>query len=100
MREGDLGDELIVVVEGSVRVLQSGRDGQGQRLVRRCGPGEHVGELAVLRKNPRAGTVLADDAGVRGLVLGGPALQAVVRERPEAAMAMLATLAERIAVAP
>lgn len=100
MREGELGDELVVVVEGSVRVLQSDRGGQGQRLVRRCGPGEHVGELAVLRKNPRAGTVLADDAGVRGLVLGGPALHALVRERPEAAMAMLATLAERIAVAP
>lgn len=99
LREGEPGDELVIVVEGSVRVFQSGAEGQGQRLVRRCGPGEHVGELAVLRKNPRAGTVLADDAGVRGLVLGGPALRALVQERPEAAMAMLATLAERIAVA-
>jgi HEAT repeat protein len=99
IREGDPGDELIVVVEGSVQVLQTDPGGQGQRLVRRCGPGEHVGELAVLRKNARAGTVVADDSGVRGLVLGGPALQALVRERPEAAVAMLATLAERIAVA-
>lgn len=100
MREGDLGDELVVIVEGSVRVLHTSPGGEGQRLVRRCGPGDHVGELAVLRKNARAGTVLADDAGVRGLVLSGDALQALVRERPEAATAMLATLAERIAVGP
>jgi hypothetical protein len=33
---------------------------------------------------------------VRGLVLGGEGLRAILRERPEAAMAMLATLAERI----
>jgi hypothetical protein len=34
--------------------------------------------------------------GVRALVIGGEGLKAIVRERPETAMAMLATLAERI----
>ena len=33
---------------------------------------------------------------VRGLCIGGEALRAILQERPEAAMAMLATLAERI----
>jgi hypothetical protein len=33
---------------------------------------------------------------VRGLVISGEAVGALLRERPEAAMAMLATLAERI----
>jgi hypothetical protein len=33
---------------------------------------------------------------VRGLVVVGEGLKAILRERPEAAMAMLATLAERI----
>jgi HEAT repeat protein len=95
MSEGELGDDLVVVIEGSVRVVQQAEDG-GERIVRRYGPGEHIGELAILRDKPRAATVVAEGAGVRGLVLGGPGLRAILHERPEAAMAMLATLAERI----
>jgi hypothetical protein len=38
--------------------------------------------------------VAEDD--VRALVIGGDGLTSILRERPEAAMAMLATLAERI----
>jgi HEAT repeat protein/ATP/ADP translocase len=94
MREGELGNELIVIVEGSVRVTR--REGESERLLRSYGPGDHIGELAVLRERPRAATVVAEDPGVRGLVIGGAALQSILRERPDAAMAMLATLAERI----
>jgi HEAT repeat protein len=93
-REGDLGDELVVIVEGSVRILRG--EGDDVRLVRTYAEGDHIGELAVLRERPRAATVVADKAGVRGLVIGGRALMAILEERPEAAMAMLATLAERM----
>jgi len=92
--EGELGDELVVIVEGSVRVVH--RDGESEHVVRRFGEGDHIGELAVLREAPRAATVVAEADGVRGLVISGEAIQALLRERPEAAMAMLATLAERI----
>ena len=95
MREGELGDELVVVVEGNVRIVRMDADGV-ERELRRYGAGDHIGELAVLRERPRAATVIADDPGVRGLVIGGDGLTAILRERPEAAMAMLATLAERI----
>ena len=97
--QGDVGDELIVLVEGSVRVLRVDVAGEEPRLVRRYGAGDHIGELAALRDAPRAATVLADEPGVRGLVIGGQGLQAILRERPEAAMAMLATLAERLSTA-
>ena len=33
---------------------------------------------------------------MRGLVIGGAGLKAILLERPDAAMAMLATLAERL----
>ena len=94
MREGEIGDELVVLVTGSVRIVRATPDG-GEREVRRYEAGEHIGELAVLRERPRAATVVAD-ADVRGLVIGGQALKAILRERPEAAMAMLTTLADRI----
>jgi CRP-like cAMP-binding protein len=95
VREGDAGDELIVLVEGNVRVVQG--DGPDARLLRTFGPGDHIGELAVLREQRRVATVIADGGAVRGLAISGVGLKAVLRERPDAAMAMLATLAERIA---
>ena len=95
VHEGELGDELVVIVEGSVRVVHVEPDGS-ERLIRRYDAGDHIGELAVLREAPRAATVIAEGDGVRGLVIGGAGLRAILRERPEAAMAMLATLAERI----
>ena len=94
MHEGELGDELVVIVEGSVRVVH--RDGGEEHVVRTYEAGDHIGELAVLRERPRAATVVAAEPGVRGLVIGGAALRAILQERPEAAWAMLATLAERL----
>ena len=94
VREGELGDELVVIVDGTVRVVR--REGDEERLLRVYGSGDHIGELAVLRERPRAATVLADEPGVRGLVIGGDGMKAILREHPEAAWAMLATLAERI----
>ena len=95
VREGDLGDTLIVIVEGSVRVVRAEPDGS-ERLIRTYAAGDHIGELAVLREAPRAATVVAEGDGVRGLVIAGDSLKAILRERPDAAMAMLATLSERI----
>ena len=95
MTEGDVGDELVILTEGTVRVVHRDADGS-ERFVRTYTAGDHIGELAVLRDRPRAATVIAEEGGARGLVLGGEGLKAILRERPEAAMAMLATLAERI----
>ena len=99
MREGEAGDELFVILAGRVRVIHRADDGT-ERTVRTYGEGDHIGELAVLRERPRIATVLADGGGVRTLVIGGEGLRAILRERPDAAMAMLATLAERISAQP
>ena len=66
VREGDVGDELVVIVEGSVRVVRLEPDGT-ERLIRGYEAGDHIGELAVLREAPRAATVIAKGDGVRGL---------------------------------
>ena len=64
-------------------------DSHASGLVRRVLGRKHDRLMA------RAATVIAEQ-DVRGLCIGGEALRAILQERPEAAMAMLATLAERI----
>lgn len=97
VREGDAGDELFVILDGTVVVTRLEADGS-QRRIRTYAAEDHIGELAVLRDRPRAATVTADGGRVHTLVISGEGLTAILLERPEAAMAMLATLAERISV--
>ena len=92
--EGEIGNELFVILEGRVRVEKAEPDGS-MRQIRTYEQGDHVGELAVLLDRPRVATVVADD-DVRTLVIDGDGLRSILRERPEATMAMLQTLAERI----
>ena len=54
-----------------MRVVTS--DGGDASMLRSFGPGDHIGELAVLREAPRAATVCRAP-GVRRLVIGGEAV--------------------------
>ena len=56
-REGDAGDSLYVVVAGRVRLL-AGVPG-AEQAIRDLGPGELVGEAALLTGEPRTATVIA-----------------------------------------
>ena len=94
-RQGEEGDEMLVIVNGEV-VVSREQDGVSS-VIRTYGVGEHVGELALLRGQPRASDVTAGPEGVHALALRGPELKAILEERPEVAMAMLGTLAERLA---
>ena len=51
--EGDLGDSMYVVVDGSVRITRA------TATLAELGPGECVGEMAALDWEPRSATVTA-----------------------------------------
>ena len=92
-REGELGDELFVLVEGEVEVSKQ-VDG-APHVLRTLRSGEHLGELAILREQPRSANVHAL-IDTRTLVLGGEALRSILEDRPQVGLAMLASLAERM----
>lgn len=54
VRQGETGRELILVLEGSVRVERDGRP------VAHLGSGEFVGEMALLDGEPRSATVVTE----------------------------------------
>jgi hypothetical protein len=54
--EGDPGRDVYVVKSGTVQVLVKGRDG-GHELISTLGPGDHFGEMALLRNAPRNATI-------------------------------------------
>ncbi len=92
--KGEVGNEMLVIVEGSAVVTLP--EGSGTRLIDEYGPGDHVGELSLLTGDPRSANVHAGEAGVRGLALTATDLLAVLEERPTVAVGMLGTLAKRL----
>jgi CRP-like cAMP-binding protein len=80
-------------VEGSVEVEKEAEG--ATRTLRTLATGDHLGELAILRKQPRSASVRALSS-VRALVLESESLRSILTERPEVCLAMLESLAERM----
>lgn len=92
--QGDPGDAMHVVVTGEVRVLLGGED---QRLaeVARRGPGYIVGEMSILGEQPRMANLVAV-GDVRTLSIDRRRFQRILRERPDAALAVMRELSARL----
>ena len=91
---GETGSEMCVILEGSVDVTRT--SASRIELLNQYGPGDHVGELAVLRRSSRAADVTAT-SDLRVLAIDHGVVDSLLVERPEVARAMLASLADRLA---
>jgi CRP/FNR family transcriptional regulator, cyclic AMP receptor protein len=89
-REGQQGYEFFIVLEGEVEVRH------GDRLVATRGPGEYVGEIALLDKRPRSATVVATTP-VLVEVLSRREFMGLLAEAPELSEQIMATMAQRLA---
>jgi CRP-like cAMP-binding protein len=89
MREGEIGDAFFVVIEGSAGMRR------GRTPVGEVGPGDHVGELALLDPAPRSATVTARTAMTVG-VLDARTFAAIVRDVPALTGKLLSALARRL----
>jgi CRP/FNR family cyclic AMP-dependent transcriptional regulator len=55
VRQGDIGDSFIIIVSGRARVTRDGKQ------LRELGPGDFLGEIALIDGSPRTATVTALD---------------------------------------
>ncbi|HEY0903007.1 MAG TPA: cyclic nucleotide-binding domain-containing protein [Marmoricola sp.] len=69
------GQEFVVLVEGTAEVRK------GDELVNTLGPGDYVGEIALLTGRPRTATVVATSP-VHALVVEGHAFQRLLEHAP------------------
>jgi HEAT repeat protein len=93
-RQGDLGDEMFIVVSGEVEVRMSKEDGE-QVVITRRKPGEFVGEMSIISNQPRMAS-LAAVGEVRALCVEKSLFESMLRERPEVSLALIRALVERL----
>jgi len=89
MRQGESGDEFFVVARGNVVIER-----EGQRLAR-LGPGDFLGEIALIDGRPRTATAIADGAADL-LVLDHNEFDALFDEFPGIGREVARTLVDRI----
>jgi CRP-like cAMP-binding protein len=87
--EGTGGYEFIVLVEGAADVLRKGK------AVNELGPGDFVGEIALVTGQPRTATVKTRGPS-RILVLTAAGFRSLMREVPSIQDKVLAALTARI----
>ena len=90
MREGERGREFLVIESGTVDVTREGR------VVRQLGPGDWVGEIALIADIPRTATVTTT-SDARLLVLTDRAFAKLVRDVPSITYKVLRSVGDRLA---
>jgi CRP-like cAMP-binding protein len=88
-RQGEIGTGFFVIASGGARVI---RDGV---VIARLGPGDFFGELSILDGQPRIAQVVADGP-TTCLGLASWDFEAVIREEPAVALAVMRGLARRL----
>src|SRR5690606_23632658 len=93
-RQGDPGDCMYVVCSGLVEISTTDKLGQKIVLIE-ARPGDIFGELSMLDAGPRSATAhVLEDTSL--LVLGRNELRHFLRQQPDAALDMMATMGRRL----
>jgi CRP-like cAMP-binding protein len=88
-KEGEIGHEFFVLVEGEAEITRKGK------RVATPGGGEFFGEIALLEQIPRTATVTAKTP-LRFFVLGSKSFRRLVDENPGVERKVLRALARRV----
>jgi CRP/FNR family cyclic AMP-dependent transcriptional regulator len=87
--QGETGREFIVIADGTADVRKNGR------IVARLGPGDFVGEIALITGGPRVATVTTTSQATV-LVLTDRAFDRMIKKAPSVQTKVMKALAERL----
>jgi CRP/FNR family transcriptional regulator, cyclic AMP receptor protein len=88
-KQGATGKEFIILIEGEAEVVR------GLRVVNELGPGDFVGEIALVSGKPRTATVRTRGPA-RVLVVGASGFRALMRDVPSIKDKVLAAVTARL----
>ena len=89
-REGDLGREFFVIVEGDVSVTQDGNE------IGQLGPGDFFGEIALIYENARRTATVTASSPLRFFVLTRQSFRSLLEHQPEIEEKVMAALEDRL----
>ena len=94
MRKGETGDSLFLIHDGWVKIVTE--DSRGEELIiNKCGPGETIGEMALLDRSPRSATVIAlEDAEV--LEIKQDVFEQLLDQRPDVSLGIIRSYSNRL----
>ena len=93
-QKGDPGNQLYGVLSGRLKAMAQGRDGK-ELVFAVMGPGDVIGEIAVIDSEPRSATVVALEKSEL-LCLDRRDLLPFLEDHPRAAIAFSTVLAKRV----
>jgi CRP/FNR family transcriptional regulator, cyclic AMP receptor protein len=91
-REGEAGEEMFIVLRGSI-VISKPVTGRVEQVLARIGPGDFFGEMSLFDRSPRSATIQSDSDATL-LVLDSQALRRLTELSPRAAAAFFHALVQ------
>ena len=95
MAQGDTGVGLYVIKSGKVRITQANNPDRAEEVLGTAGPGEVLGEMALLDDLPRSASVVALE-DVTALLLPVWEFRTALRNHPDITFKLLAALSRRL----
>jgi CRP-like cAMP-binding protein len=92
-REGEAGELMFVIQSGAARISKN--IGGDDKVLAVLGPGEFLGEMAILNGRPRTATATVVEP-TRCLVIDARTLEAMVARNAEIALRLIKKLAKRL----
>ena len=93
--EGEPGSTMLLILHGTVRVLKSGSDIIAPRLIAMRGPGDFIGEMALVEESPRFATLVAGTE-CEVLEFSRDNFEKVISEQPALATRVLRSLSSKL----
>lgn len=94
MRKGEKGDSLFMIHDGWVKIVTEDSTG-GEIIINKCGPGETIGEMALLDQAPRSAGAIAIN-NVQVLELKKDAFLEILNQRPDVPLAIIFSISSRL----